>query len=47
MKFTEEKLKQAFIEILDNEGYPLHLGNKNIMSEEEFLMKMIQLKAIQ
>ena len=26
MKFTEEKLEQAFIELLGNEGYPHQLG---------------------
>jgi len=27
VKFTEEKLEQAFIELLDQEGYPHTLGN--------------------
>jgi type I restriction enzyme R subunit len=27
MKFTEEKLERAFIELLENEGYPHYLGN--------------------
>ena len=26
-KFTEAKLEQAFIELLENEGYPHFLGN--------------------
>ena len=26
MKFTEEKLEQVFIELLENEGYPHYLG---------------------
>jgi len=27
VKFTEEKLEQAFIELLDQEGYPHTIGN--------------------
>jgi type I restriction enzyme, R subunit len=26
MKFTEEKLEKAFIELLENESFPHHLG---------------------
>jgi type I restriction enzyme R subunit len=39
MKFTEEKLEQAFIELLDLEGYPHHIGNALNRSEEEVIIE--------
>lgn len=38
-KFTEEKLEQAFIELLENEGYPHHLGNTIIREDDEVLIE--------
>ena len=38
-KFTEEKLEQAFTELLENEGYPHHLGNTIQRSDEEVLIE--------
>ena len=37
-KFTEEKLEQAFIELLDQEGYPHTLGTSLSRSEESVLI---------
>jgi type I restriction enzyme R subunit len=34
MKFTEAKLEQAFIELLENENYPHHAGNTPIGTKE-------------
>ena len=38
MKFTEEKLEEAFIELLGNEGFTHHLGNSIVRSVEEVLI---------
>ena len=34
MKFTEAKLEQAFIELLENEGYPNFLGSSLVRTDE-------------
>ena len=34
MKFTEEKLEQSFIELLENEGFP-HLSGNNISRPDD------------
>ena len=34
MKFTEAKLEQAFIELLENEGYPHFVGNSLVRPDE-------------
>lgn len=39
MKFTEEKLEKAFIELLGNEGFPHHLGNSIVRSSDEVLIE--------
>jgi len=39
MKFTEAKLEQAFIELLENEGYPHHLGNTISRKDDEVLIE--------
>ena len=39
MKFTEEKLEQAFIELLGNENYPHHTGNSLSRALEEVLIE--------
>ena len=39
MKFTEEKLEQAFIELLGNENYPHHTGNTLSRALEEVLIE--------
>jgi len=39
MKFTEEKLENAFIELLAIEGYPHSFGNQIIRSPEEVLIE--------
>jgi len=39
MKFTEEKLESAFVELLDIEGYPHYLGNAITRSLEEVLIE--------
>lgn len=39
MKFTEEKLENAFIELLANEGFPYHLGNTIARSAEEVIIE--------
>ncbi len=35
MKFTEAKLEQAFIELLENEGYPHFVGSSLVRSSED------------
>jgi len=37
MKFTEEKLEKAFIELLASEGFPHHLGNTFECDAEEVM----------
>ena len=37
MKFTEEKLEHAYIELLEQEGYPHHLGNTLSRSEDDVI----------
>lgn len=39
MKFTEEKLEKAFIELLGNENFPHHLGNTIVRAAEEVLIE--------
>lgn len=39
MKFTEEKLEKAFIELLGNENYPHHLGNTIIRATDEVIIE--------
>ncbi|SMM97883.1 Type I restriction-modification system, restriction subunit R [uncultured Candidatus Thioglobus sp.] len=39
MKFTEAKLEQAFIELLENEGFPHCLGNTISRSDDEVLIE--------
>ncbi|MFY8019984.1 MAG: type I restriction endonuclease, partial [Bacteroidia bacterium] len=39
MKFTEEKLEHAFIELLSNEGFPHFLGNTLSRSLEEVIIE--------
>jgi len=39
MKFTEEKLEYVFTELLENEGYPHHIGNTLIRSDDEVLIE--------
>ena len=39
MKFTEEKLEKAFIELLGQEGFPHHLGNSIARSSDEVLIE--------
>jgi len=39
MKFTEEKLEQAFIELLGNENYPHHTGNSLSRALDEVLIE--------
>jgi type I restriction enzyme, R subunit len=39
MKFTEEKLEKAFIELLGNENYPHHLGNILTRAADEVLIE--------
>ena len=38
-KFTESKLEQAFIELLQNEGYPHFYGNTISRAEDEVLIE--------
>lgn len=38
MKFTEEKLEHAYIELLEQEGYPHHLGNTLSRSEDDVII---------
>ena len=35
MKFTEAKLEQAFIELLENENFPHSLGNTISRADDE------------
>ena len=55
MKFTEEKLEQAFTELLGNEGFPHHLGitikqppNKVLIEEDlqNFLLNQNKVESI-
>lgn len=39
MKFTEEKLERAFIELLEQEGFQYHLGNAIVRSVDEVLIE--------
>ena len=39
MKFTEEKLEQAFIELLGIENYPHHTGNRLSRDLDEVLIE--------
>ena len=39
MKFTEDKLEQAFIELLGNENFPHHLGNTLSRALDEVLIE--------
>jgi type I restriction enzyme, R subunit len=39
MKFTEEKLEQAFIELLENEDFPHYLGNTISRADDEVLIE--------
>lgn len=39
MKFTEEKLEKAFTELLEQEGYPHHLGSSINRKPEEVLIE--------
>lgn len=39
MKFTEDKLEQAFIDLLKNENFPHHLGNSIARKEDEVLIE--------
>ena len=39
MKFTEEKLEQAFIALLDNENFPHHVGNTITRALDEVLIE--------
>ncbi len=39
MKFTEEKLEHAYIELLEQEGYPHQLGNKLTRSEDDVMIE--------
>lgn len=39
MKFTEEKLEYAYIELLEQEGYPHHLGNTLSRSEDDVIIE--------
>jgi len=39
MKFTEEKLERAFIELLGQEGFPHHLGITIVRKPDEVLME--------
>ena len=36
-KFTEAKLEEAFIELLEKEGYPHYLGNTISRNDDEVL----------
>ncbi len=44
MKFTEAKLENAFIELLEQEGFPHHLGNTITRSVDEVLIEEDLLK---
>jgi len=39
MKFTEAKLEQAFIELLENENFPHFLGNTISKADDEVLIE--------
>ena len=39
MKFTEEKLEKAFIELLANENFPHRLGNTIVRAVDEVLIE--------
>ncbi len=39
MKFTEEKLEHAYIELLEQEGFPHYLGNTLSRSEEDVIIE--------
>jgi type I restriction enzyme R subunit len=39
MKFTEEKLEEAFTELLGQEGFPHHLGNTLVRSVDDVLIE--------
>ena len=39
MKFTEEKLEQAFIELLENENFPHHLGDTIKRAADEVIIE--------
>ena len=39
MKFTEEKLEKAFIELLENEHFEHHLGNTLIRSVDDVIIE--------
>ena len=38
-KFSEAKLEQAFIELLQQEGYPHHLGSCIVRKEDEVIIE--------
>ncbi len=38
-KFTEAKLEQAFIELIENEGYPHHLGSSISRKQEQVIIE--------
>jgi len=38
-KFTEEKLEHAYVELLEQEGYPHHLGNTLSRSEDDVIIE--------
>ena len=39
MKFTEEKLEKAFVELLDNENYPHFHGDSIVRAVDEVLIE--------
>lgn len=39
MKFTEQKLEKAFAELLEQEGFPLHLGNTLVRAVDEVIIE--------
>jgi type I restriction enzyme, R subunit len=39
MKFTEEKLELAFIELLGKQNFPHHTGNEILRSVDEVLIE--------
>jgi len=39
MKFTEEKLEKAFTELLEQEGFPHHLGIAITLKPDEVLIE--------
>jgi len=45
VKFTEAKLEQAFIELLENEGYPHFVGSSLVRSSEDEVLIEEELKA--